>query len=142
MLSAHELLTAVLTQMPRAPFNTTCDLIWGPLHPGAGTIRVADVPCRVVNSLVIDEQEFPLNLEEAYVTMEEMPIGYGTYNGLDQALQPFVTWEFDNSDRLAIPAGGAATHGIIWHEAIPARPGQAAYYRCRIMTLPLPTTHS
>jgi len=142
MLSAEELLRSVLLRMPHAPFNTTCDLIYGPLHPGAGTVRVANVNCRIVDSLVIDEQEFPMNLEEAYITLDAMPIGYGTFNGLDQALQPFVSWEFDNADRVAFPSGGAATHGIIWHEAIPAIGTQPAYWRARIMTLPLPTTHS
>jgi len=114
--------------MPRAAYNTTCDIINGPGTASPGTIRHANVPCRFVSDSIIFQREKWLDQDVAYVTMDESDIGaYYEFNPIpDYTIKPKLC------DRLAIPSGVAANFTVLWTEKVfPAF--VAPYYRAHVV---------
>lgn len=58
----------------RGAFNTTCNVFYGPESPyGPPNVQyAATVPCRLVPQTEIDQDDFPLSLTEAWLTVEAL----------------------------------------------------------------------
>lgn len=56
----------------KAPFNTRCDIYYGPEGTTPGALRASDVPCRFVPDLCFVDVELPLLDSTQYLTVEEL----------------------------------------------------------------------
>lgn len=115
----------------KAPYDTTCDIIDGPGTMTPGNVRHANVPCRLVGDLIVHTREKWLNLDVAYVTMDETDV----HAEIFQAPVGVYTITDANCDRLAIPSGAAASHTVLWTESISPF-GQPVYYRAHVRASP------
>jgi hypothetical protein len=113
--------------MARAPYDTTCDIIDGPGTATPGNVRHANVPCRVVDDSIVRQREKWLDLEAAYVTMDETDV----HAAFVFAVPPDYTITPANCDRLAIPTGAAATHTVLWTESV-TQGTDPVYYRAHV----------
>lgn len=119
--------------MPRGPYDTTCDLIYGPSGASPGTVY-ATTNCRVVPLFTEKPLLYPLSLRTAYITMDLLPNQAQVVGTLPN---PALDWDF--ADRLAVPTGSAANYMALWSESMLWR-AQALYYRTLVMPLaPGPT---
>jgi len=83
----------------RQPFNNAIDLYNGPSTGSPGTIRVSNVPCRIVPDAAFREVSNPLDASEAYITMDEAEPFGPTWTEGDIGI-----WEVDigKGDEVAI----------------------------------------
>src|SRR5215208_5725587 len=99
----------------RAIYNTTCDIIDGPGTATPGTVRHANVPCRLIIETII----IPLNLfvdqRTHYMTTDELDVHGGviTPDGAQK-------WRIAGlrADRIAIQSGAAAGYTALWEELV------------------------
>lgn len=110
----------------RAPYDTTCDIIDGPGTATPGNVRHANVPCRVVGDSIVFQREKWLDLDVAYVTMDEADVHANIIaSGTDWLIQT------NHCDRLAIPSGAAAGFTVLWTESVSLALG-VVYYRAHV----------
>lgn len=115
--------------MPRAPFNTTCDVYCGPESASPGALR-GTFDCRLVlqTGIVLTGTGHPVRV--SWVTMD--------------AIQPRGSWDipsFDvtpgKADQIAIPSGTLPAWWVIFSEKVDWK-GRPVYYRAHVAALPLP----
>lgn len=113
----------------RAPFNTTCDVFFGPgsATPGAlrGTCQARFVPAHGVS---LTGPGAPLRV--AWVTMQAVK-PQGAWTRLAFGYDPGL------GDQVAVPAGGLKQWWVLFVEEISWR-NRERYYRANIVLLPLP----
>lgn len=112
--------------MPRLPYNTTCDLIYGAsgAHPG---VVYASGACRLVPNLVQLPQLIPLANRVAYVDLEFAVPNQGKVTGssLD------YTTDYAYADLVAIPSGFVANFQVLFVEKVSPFHG-GLYYRAHL----------
>ena len=111
----------------RAPYDTTCDIVDGPGTGSPGAVRHAGVPCRFVDDTRVFQREKWLDLDVAYVTMDESDV----HAFFQTTVPPDVETVDAKCDRLAIPSGAAAGYTVLWTERV-SNPGHADYYRAHV----------
>lgn len=116
----------------RLPFNTTCDLYYGPSSATPGMLR-GTFPCRyVVEDAIFTVGSGVPNIP-AYMTIDAvMPTGAFTIPelGLDPGL----------SDQVSIPSGTSPKFWVIYTDQILWK-WHTPYYRAYLVRLPLPGDH-
>jgi hypothetical protein len=86
--------------VPRKPYDTSCDLIYGANGASPGGIY-ASGPCRVVPLRTETTQIQPFASQYAYITMDfAIPTGPNVVNA-----DPVFTYDFSYSDLIAVPNG-------------------------------------
>lgn len=116
--------------MPRGPFDTTCDLVYGAngINPG---VRYASGVCRFVPDEIEVPTLFPLSDRVAYVTMDfaipNSPVSVGT-SGI-------VTTNYDYADFIAIPHGSNDYFQVLFVETVAYRRG-GPYIRAHVRPAP------
>lgn len=119
----------------RAPFNQTCDLIWGPGTATPGVVRMPMVQCRVVLQGEITSTAFPMNMRVAWITMDRIEPN-GPYVTSVVPGGP-TTFDYTQSDVVAIPSGGAPVYCIVDVEHVVPF-GGPNYWRASVVHLPFP----
>ena len=112
--------------MPRADFNTTCDLVYGAsgLFPG---VAYASGPCRVVPEAFEILSLVPLSDRVAYITLDfAIP-----NDALVANIGTVFTTSYDFADVIVVPSGGDTTYGVLFVETVTYL-GQPIYYRAHV----------
>lgn len=117
----------------RGAFNRLCDLFYGPESPFGppNTQYAASLPCRFVPQPLIDQDDFPLALADAWMTIEAVPPN--TPKILSSSLGEWHARIY-TADQVAISGvAGGPWYAIRLEEM--TGPDQAPYYR--VMLLPV-----
>lgn len=117
--------------MPRAPFDTTCDVWTGPNDPSPGVL-LGTGACRFVPVDAIFQSGASSPNVKGWVTMDFL-IPSGMF------VAPFLTVDAGAANQIAIPSGTSPIYWIVWVERIDWQ-GQPIYYRASVVDLPLPAT--
>jgi len=115
----------------RAVYDTTCDIINGPGTASPGTVRHANVPCRLVVETIILPREKWVMFRTHYVTMDEFDC-HAEIITTTGVIYEIIT---KNCDRLAIPSGAASGYTVLWTEAITPTHG-TPYLRVNVRNSP------
>lgn len=114
----------------RAPFDTTCDLIYGPGGLSPGTVYATGV-CRFVPLSPEDILLDPLDERQGYITMEfAIPNQPGVVNS-----NPLYAVNYDESDLIAIPTGSVPQYQVLFVERMTYRT-HPVYYRVHVRFAP------
>lgn len=115
--------------MPRAPFNTTCDIFDGPGGPVPNAF-IGACPCRLVINDDIDVIGPGAPVIFGWVTMDAI-----TPKGA--FVLPYLTIDPSRAYQIAVPSGTFPQWWILFIEEI-TYGIQPTYIRCEIVALPLP----
>jgi hypothetical protein len=112
--------------VPRKPFDTSCDLIYGPNGLVPNTVY-ATGSCRVVP--LITETPFvpPLSQQTAYITLDFAIPNGPRVTGSD----PVWTYDYSYADVIAVPAGNIVSYQVIEVQRVLYR-SHAVYYRAYV----------
>jgi hypothetical protein len=113
--------------IPRASFNTTCDLVYGPSGAIPNAVY-ASGPCRVVPELYEIPLQVPLSARVVYITLDfAVPNGPGI-----SVAAPIYTFDYDFADTIVVPSGGSTTYEVLFVEQVDYL-GHPTYWRahCR-----------
>lgn len=116
--------------MPRAPFNTTCDIYQGPGGSSPGAF-IGTFSCRLVIADSINVVG-PGSLN---------PVGWLTLDGYQPRgwwVAPPFSVDPTLCDQIAVPSGAAISLFVFFTEEI-IHLSQPAYFRATVGSLPLPT---
>jgi len=114
--------------MARLPFDTTCDLIYGPSGSIPNTVY-ATCSCRVVRENYQLPDTLPLTLRRAYITLDAfLPTG-------PQVVQTGSSFasNYDFSDRIAVPSGSVPNWSVLFVETVNYLT-EPQYYRAHVQT--------
>jgi hypothetical protein len=116
--------------MPRAPFDTSCDIYYGPggLSPGA---KYATANCRFVPDTIEGPLLYPLTDRVAYITMDSVVPNQPSVSGTDEN----VSYDYDASDIIAIPSGGTPVYQVLFVERLAYRT-HTPYVRAHVRLFP------
>lgn len=115
--------------MPRAPFNTTCDIFAGPGSPVPFAF-IGTCDCRLVVNDDIDVIGTDQPIIHGWVTMDAItPVG--------AFVPPYLTLDPTRAYQIAIPSGTLPHWWILFVEEITYLL-HPVYRRCQIVLLPLP----
>lgn len=109
--------------MPRAPYDTTVDLIYGPDGVSPGLVYSTQ-NCRFVPSIVTPHGPAPLDQAVGYVTMD----GPEPNLAFVITIGSVFSWNMGFADRLAVPHGAAANYLVLWIDHVVYRT-HPPYYR-------------
>lgn len=112
--------------MARAPFDTTCDLIYGPSGLVPDTVYASDVPCHFVAEDYQIPQLYRLDERVAYITSESLP-----NQALVSGSSSNPSYNFDYADRIAIPSGSDPLYLVLFNEVVDYD-GQPIYTRTHV----------
>jgi hypothetical protein len=112
--------------MARLPYNTSCDLIYGPsgLNPG---VSYATGPCRLVGELVQVPSILPLSDRVSYLTLDFAIPNQAKIT----SSWPTVDADYSYADLVAVPSGIPPNYQILFVESVqPAL--SPSYLRCHL----------
>lgn len=113
----------------RAPYNTTCDLIYGPSGLVPFTVY-ASGNCRLIPESIQAIQIAPLNLRYGYITLDfAMPNQASVSNVGD-----IFTTDYSFADLIAIPTGNSFNFRVLWVEIVTYL-SHAPYFRAQVQNL-------
>jgi len=115
--------------MPRAPFNTDCDVFEGPRGTNPNVLR-GSCDCRLVvqNGIMMFGADKPIRV--AWLTLDAV-----TPRG--SWIQPAFSFDPGVADQIAVPMGTAKRFWVLYVDQINWQ-GQALYRRACLAELPLP----
>lgn len=97
----------------RAPFNNTCDLVYGPGTATPGVVRSSG-PCRVVPESIQIVGMPILEQRSAYVTLDfDVP-----RVAVETAAYPTLSVDYTKADRIVVPSGGTFTYVVLIRETV------------------------
>lgn len=116
--------------MSRAPFNTTCDIVYG-LHGAFPGVVRGSGPCRLVAERVQIIKVKPLHYRLDYVTLDVLFPGEPVVSNVGG----LYTVDYDAADLIAVPSGSTPKYQVMFVETVTYL-SHPVYYRAHVRSYP------